>query len=219
MSSYKKLKGFKKEREHFTRLRSTILKEHQQNHLSLRREDRNKKKLFIYFSYWHGPVQRVIISSFGFSHSVTFWVAVDLAQIPSLHPLWDCPPLAPDWRGYELQVPWSFLWLFHFLHSIVCESFLPWSQLSSFPREEGISSFLVGGKTWALYGTEYKRRTKLIKEKAVMDAKMQRVLLYTSKLIFWQFRILRQIWCLIQHIAFQNFTTKFTSKQVLALPV
>ena len=49
MSSHKKLKGFKKEREHFTRLRSTILKEQQQNHLSLRRDDRNKKKSFNFF--------------------------------------------------------------------------------------------------------------------------------------------------------------------------
>lgn len=28
-----------------------------------------------------------------------------------------------------------------------------------------------------------------------------------------------EIWYLIQHIAFQNFTIKFTSKEVLVLPV
>lgn len=145
MSSYEKLKGFKKEREHLLDLEVQFWSSNNKT-TSVRREDRNKNKLFIFFSYWHGPVQRVIISSFGFSHSVTFWVAADLAQISSLHPLWDCPPLAPDWRGYELQVPGSFLWLFHFLHSTVCESFPPWSQLSSFPREGGISSFLAEGK-------------------------------------------------------------------------
>lgn len=224
MSSYEKLKGFKKEREHLLDLEVQFWSSNNKT-TSVRREDRNKNKLFFFFFFFPIGMGLCSRSLFPALASVIQWPS-ELQQIWHRFPLYIPSETAHRWlltegdMSYRFPDPscdyfTSYTWL-------SVKAFLPEaSSVASQGKEEFLPSLQRVNLSLLWHRIQTENQTNRRKnchgwKKATKKCNES---FYTLPNWYFDSFELWEIWYLIQYIAFQNFTIKFTSKEVLALPV